>query len=112
MVEIDQDSASYWAGLGLEWIVAMLPPAISAVATRIQAEVHSCPKCGVTVVTMRDSGNADASAECRCRHNHAFVPTGATLAPKTKDPAPHTVPSQGSPEPDALSSKPKKKPRK
>jgi hypothetical protein len=66
----------------------MLPPArsaIAAVATRIQAEVHCCPKCGVTVVTMRDSGNADASVECRCRHNHAFVPTGATLAPKTKD---------------------------
>jgi hypothetical protein len=90
----------------------MLPPAISAVATRIQAEVHSCPKCGVTVVTMRDSGNTDASPECRCRHNHAFVPTGATLAPKTKDPAPQVALSHAMPQPETPSPGPKRKPRK
>ena len=93
----------------------MLPPdrtPIFAVATRIRAEVHACPKCGVTVVTMRDSGNADASAECRCRHNHAFVPTGATLAPKIKDSTPHAALSHAPPQTDVGSPKARRQPPK
>ena len=109
MVQIGEESASYCRAQALEWVIAMLPPArtaISAVATRIQAEVHCCPKCGVNVVTMRDSGNADASAECRCRHNHSFVPSNSTLAPKIKDSTPQTPLSHAASEP------PKKKSRK